>query len=302
MAGSSGPNKMSSLKQRLAEHGFISDADHGYAVQCLLSAPGDHLRCLNVEGDSGRRRSAFAWALGHALGHEHVLYHEFTDPPPPPPVRIEPVADAESVPGEPPADALDRIMAEACALSEGEATFLILDQLHEARFQVHIRLAEFIRDGVWRYGDIALKAHRRNLLVVLISDEPIYHSLNQMAFNLWLGDEEYAPREITPALLGLAENARPMLEALRTLFTALDVSPTLEEYRRVAHDLHVNVNTPSELRQSIYGWVEGVERAHLMSAYLDQVLERQWPVIRAYLGLEPEAEHPRPGQRMDDAG
>ena len=279
---------MSSLKQRLAEHGFISDHDYGYAVQCLLSAAGEHLRCLNVEGDSGRRRTAFAYALGHALGHPHVLYHEFTDPPPPPPVRIEPVADPEDAPGEPPADALDRVMAEACALSEGEPTFLILDQLHEARFQTHIRLAEFIRDGIWRYGELALKAHRRNLLVALISDDPVYHSLNQLSFSLWLGDRDGPEQAITPALLGLAENARPMLEALKALFDTLGVHPTLEEYRRVVHDLHVNVNTPEQLRQSIYGWVEGIDRTHLMSAYVDQVLDRQWPVLRTYLGLPPE--------------
>jgi hypothetical protein len=298
---------MSSLKQRLAEHGFVSDEDYDYPVQCLLSAPGEHLRCLNVEGDSGRRRSAFAYALGHALGHAHVLYHEFTDPPPEPPVRMDPAEPGENAPGEPPADALDRIMAEACALSEGDSTFLILDQLHQARFQTHLRLAEFIRDGVWRYGELALKAHRRNLLVALISDEPVYHSLRQMAFSVWLGRSDPSRQDITPGLLGLADNARAMLEALRTVFRSLDVHPTAEEYRRVVHDLHVNVNTPLELRQSIYGWVEGVDRAHLLSAYLEQVLHRQWPVIRTYLGLPAEpghapATHAPPASPTEGAG
>jgi hypothetical protein len=293
---------MSSLKQRLAEHGFISDEDYGYAAQCLLSAPGGHLRCLNVEGDCGRRRTAFAYALGHALGHAHVLYHEFTDPPPPPPVRIEPSVNPDDAPGEPPADALDRVMAEACALSEAEPTFLILDQLHQARFHTHIRLAEFIRDGIWRYGELALKAHRRNLLVALISDEPVYHSLNQMAFNLWLGDHEHAVQELTPGLLGLADNARAMLEAMQHVFDTLGVKPTLEEYRRVVHDLHVNVNTPAQMRQSIYGWVEGVDRTHLNSAYMAQVLEERWPVIRAYLGLPPEPRDDAHAPHARDAG
>jgi hypothetical protein len=298
-----GFHKMSSLKQRLAEHGFVSDEDFGYPLQCLLSAPVEHLRCLNLEGDSGaRRRTAFAYALGHALGHEHVLYHEFTDPPPPPPVRIEPAEETDKPPGEPPADALDRIMAEACALSEGEPTFLILDQLHQARFQIHIRLAEFIRDGIWRYGELALKGHRRNLLVVLISDDPLYHTLKLMAFSLWLGRNEPSDQAVTPGMLGLADNARPMLDALKAVFDTLDVHPTLEEYRRVVHDLHVNVNTAAELRQSIYGWVEGVERTHLMSAYLDQVMGSQWPAFRAYLGLSPEPESVPPWRRIDDAG
>lgn len=291
---------MSSLKQRLAEHGFVSDEDYGYAVQCLLSAPVEHLRCLNLVGDCGaRRRTAFAYALGHALGHAHVLYHEFSDPPPEPPVRVEPVEEPDTPPGEPPADALDRAMAEACALSEGESTFLILDRLHLARFRTHIDLAEFIRDGIWRYGELALKAHRKNLLLALISDDPLYHSLNQMAFSLWLGRTGPADRDLNPTLLGLADNARPMLDALRTLFDTLSVCPTLEEVRRVVHDLHVNVNTPDELRQSVFGWVEGVDRTHLMSAYVDQVLAKQWPVIRAYLGLSPEEES---APRTGDAG
>ena len=288
MTVSSGRNQMASLKQRLAEHGFVCDEDYGYAVQCLLSAPGEHLRCLNLEGDSGRRRSAFAYALGHALGHTQVLYHEFTDPIPEQPVRIDPAEPGNEAPGEPPMDALDRVMAEACALSEGDATFLILDQLHRAPFQTHLRLGYFVRDGHWRYGELALKAHRRNLLIAFISDEPVYHSLRQMAFSLWLGRQGAGEQPISPARLGLAENARPMIQALEALFRALDLSPTLEEWRRVIHDLHVNVNSTGELRQSIYGWVEGVDRAHLMSAYLDQVLQRQWPQIRNYLGLEAE--------------
>lgn len=277
---------MTALKQRLAEHGFVSDQDYDYAVQCLLSAPGDHLRCLNLEGDSGRRRSAFAYALGHALGHGHVLYHEFTDPPPQPPVRMDPAEPAQEAPGEAPMDALDRVMAEACALSEGDPAFLILDQLHRAPFQTHLRLAEFVRDGTWRYGEVALKAHRRNLLVSFISDEPLYHSLRQATFSLWLGQRDDPDEAITPAKLGLAENARPMIQSLEALFRALDLRPTLAEWQRVVHDLHVNVNGPADLRQSIYGWVEGVDRAHLLSAYMDQVLARQWPSLRAYLGIE----------------
>ncbi|MFW2373274.1 MAG: hypothetical protein ACN4GM_09140, partial [Gammaproteobacteria bacterium] len=68
---------MQLLKQRLAEYGFESRDNYDYEVQCLLDTPNDSIRCLNVDGDPGRRKTAFAHALGQALEYEHLLYYEF---------------------------------------------------------------------------------------------------------------------------------------------------------------------------------------------------------------------------------
>lgn len=282
---------MSSLRAKLAEHGFVSNEDYEYPVRCLLSAGLEQLRTLNVEGEPGRRKTAFAHALGRALDYQHVLYHEFSDrPEAPEPVRIPPPPeDEEQAPGLPPVNELDRVVSEACALSEGERTMLILDQLQLAPFRQHLRLAEFVRSHLWSYGEITLKAHPQHLLLVLISEEPLYHSLQQLAFNLWVDSGRPPEEPITPATLGLAENARGMLAALGEIFAALDVSPTPGEYARVVHDIHVNVQRLDQLKTSIYGWVEGVDRRHLLSEAMHAVFERHWPAITRYLGIEAES-------------
>ncbi|MCG5500876.1 hypothetical protein [Ectothiorhodospira lacustris] len=272
---------MISLRHRLAEFGFIANEDYSYPVRCLLSARVEHLRCLNIEGTSGRRRAAFAHALGQALAFEHILYHEYTPPRPEAPVRI-PVDPDEEGAGEYPADPVDRILGEACARSEGEPALLILDQLHRAPFAEHLRLAEFIRTGFWYAGDLPLKAHPGHLLIFLISDEPLFHSLRQMSFKVWVDPEVQAPA-LTPEALGLPPQARTLLQALGTLFEALQLHPNLNEYARVIHDIHVNVNDLEDLRHSLYGWVEGVDRERLMSPSMTHVLETQLAVIRHYL-------------------
>lgn len=275
------------LKQRLAAHGFVSNADYEYAVHCALSAPLDHLRCIIVQGETGRRKTAFANALAHSINYDHVLYHEFIErTEPPAPVRIPaPQEDDEGI-GEPPADELDRLVSEACALSEGEPTVLILDQLQKTEFRQHLRVTEFISSHLWSYGEVTLKANPQNMLVLLISEEPLYHSLQQLSFKLWVDSGSAPMEQIEPISLGLTEDARDMLEALEGIFDALNVRPTLSEYRRLVHDIHANVGEIDDLKTSIYGWIEGVDRRHLMSAYVQRVFERYWPVIVGYLGID----------------
>ena len=188
---------MRSLKQRLAKHGFTSNEDYDYPVQCLLSSSVEHLRCLNAEGDSGRRKTAFAHALAHALDYDQTLYYEFTGvTEPPPPVRVPKPPEEEEDVGEPTVEALDRIISEACALSEGDKTILILDQLHKAEFKHHLRLTEFIQSKEWSYGDITLRANPQNLLLFLVSDEPLYHSLQHLSFNIWVDSGMEAHRDV----------------------------------------------------------------------------------------------------------
>jgi hypothetical protein len=290
---------MTSLREQLAEHGFVSDQDYEYPVRCLMSAPFDHLRCAHVDGEPGRRKTAFAHALGHALGYAHVLYHELDqETQPAQPVRVPPPADEDEPVGEPPVQALDRVMSEACALSEGERTALVLDQLQLAPFRQHLRLADFIQSGAWSYGEVTLKAHRHNFLLLLVSEEPLFHSIQHRAFRIWVASERADEGPVTPASLGLADNALGLLDALREICDALNVAPSVAEYRRLVHDIHVNVHTVEDLRTSIFGWIEDVEHRHLHSPLMTRVLERHWPAVMAYLGIDDAA----PGRIVLDAG
>ena len=280
---------MKPLRERLAEYGFIANQNFDYPVQCLLAAQIDHIRCLNVEGQPGRRKTAFAHALAHALGYHHVLYHEFHKQQDlPQPVRIPP--SEEEHPGEQPVDPLDQIISEACALSEGEKTLLILDQLQFARFIHHLRLADFIQSRNWSYADLTLTANPANLMLFLISEEPLYHTLQQNSFRIWVEDEgDTEVLHITPQTLGLGAGAQPMLQALNLIFAGLDLRPTLPEYQKLIHDIRLHVRSSEDLKLSLYGWIEGLERGKLYSSEINKLIQEQMPVIEAYLGLDHEA-------------
>jgi hypothetical protein len=255
-----------------------------------MSAPLEQLRCAQIDGEPGRRKTAFAHALGHALGYEQVLYHEIVDEPlPPTPVRLPVNEDDETGAGEAPVQALDRVLSEACAHSEGSRTALVLDQLQNAPFREHLRIAEFIRSGQWSYGDIALKAHRRKLLLLLVSEGPLFHSIRQRAFRIWVAPEGAEGGPVTPQRLGLGVEAEPLLAALAAVFETLNVAPSLAEYQRLMHDIHANVHTAGDLRSSIFGWVEDVDHRLLHAPQTEAVLERHWPAVSAYLGLDANA-------------
>ena len=145
----------SDLGQRLTAHGFASNADYRYPVHCALSAPIEQLRCIIVEGEAGRRKTAFANTPANSLDYDHVLYPEFTTRPEPrAPVRIAPPPEEEEGVGEPPVDELDRIVSEACAHSEGEPTVLILDQL--SKFWIMARFEEYEVLTVWPVFNLTL--------------------------------------------------------------------------------------------------------------------------------------------------
>jgi len=99
-----------SLRSDLARYGFESNADYSFALQCVLDAEARHVRCLHVDGSAGRRKTAFANALGLALAYPRVCYHDFTLPEPPR-IAVEVSADevAGSVP-EPQLSAFERVI------------------------------------------------------------------------------------------------------------------------------------------------------------------------------------------------
>lgn len=261
------------LRERMAEHGFESNDDYVFPIRCLLESPTTALRALNIEGDSDRRKTAFATALAGALGW-HVLYHDFSEQSPPLPEVILPPSRDELGREEPPIDRLDQVVSEACAYSEGVTTALILDQLQMADFREHLRLHRLICDRSWTFRGARFYANASNLLVLLISEEPLFHSLQRVSFRVWVGRASARQIDYQPSDFGLAETARPLFAALRELFQHLGTGPTRSELARVLHAIAHQVRGADDLVHGLYGWTEGLDRQRLLEPATRPLLER----------------------------
>lgn len=279
-------NTLTSLRERMAAHGFESNIDYAYHVRCLLSQPGDAIPTLNVEGDSGRRKTAFANALAAALAAAQCIYHDFTQVQEPPPKVIPPKSRDEDGREEPPIPAFDRAMSDACAHSEGEKTVLILDQLQAADFREHLRLYDFIVNARWPFRDAAFIANPGNLLLILIAEEPLYHSLQKVGFSVWVPQASLGEADYQPADFGLGPEAAPLLASLAELFRALGVQPTPSEFRRLLFDIEHNVRTHDDLTHSLYGWTEGIDHTLLTSAPVQRRIEALMPELQEFVGIE----------------
>ena len=277
---------MATLRERLAENGFESNVDYAYHLRCVLSQANDHIPALNVEGDSGRRKTAFATALAAALEYPQRVYHDFTQRTDPPPKVVPPPSRDEDGREEPPIPAFERAMSDACAFSEGEKTVLILDQLQGADFRDHIRLYEFLAGGEWHFRDVTFVANPQNLLVLLISEESLYHSLQKASFSAWVPKAAIGEADYEPADFGLGPDAAELMRGLGELFRALGVQPTPSEFRKLLNDIQHNVRTPDELMHSIYGWTEGIDRNLLLAEPVRQRIAALMPVIEEYVGVE----------------
>ncbi|HEY9051850.1 MAG TPA: hypothetical protein VIQ03_09920 [Gammaproteobacteria bacterium] len=276
------------LNKKLAEFGFESRESYDYAIQRFLQNPTENIRCLNIDGDPGRRKTAFAHALAQAMEFDHVLYYEFgTEKTGPQVVRVH---DGEDVKEEPPTSPFDRIMTEACALSEAEKSILILDQMHLAEFKQHIRLYDFTKSKIWSYSDVKFYANPANLLVFMISGEPVYHSLQQASFRIWISAQGGDSGVVRPEDLGLDEACREWLEPLNDLFNQLGVSPSLSEYKKLAHDIEQSIRTIEQLKTSIFGWIENIDRQRFASHSVELVLFRVLEAIQSSLSIQEEIE------------
>jgi len=261
-----------SLKQAMAEFGFESGESYDYAINCFLNNPTQNIRYLYIDGEPGRRKTAFAHALAQAMAYPHILYYEFgRDPLQPRQVRI---VEGEELAEEPPTEPFDKIMTEACAQSEAESTIVIIDQLHKAEFRQHLRLYEFCKSKVWSYSDVNFYANPVNLLVFLLSDEPVYHSLQQVSFRVWVNPVNTGNELPTTAGLGIETSNEAWLKPLNQLFDQIGLIPSASEYKRLAYDIEQHVRCVEELITSIYGWVEHADRQLLESPRLRQDLEK----------------------------
>lgn len=271
------------LRRNLARHGFESNDDYEFPLRCLFDADVPHLRVLHVDGSGGRRKTAFANALAHALDYPHVLYYDFSRddaPPPPQPVLLDDGSVGTPEPGLTP---FERVVTEACAYSEGARTILILDQLQAADFEDHIRLYQFASTREWTHSAGTVLANRRHLLVVLISEQPIYHSLAHISYRVWT-DAQRAFLDYRPEEYGLGPDAQPLFVALGAVFEAASTSPTPSEFARLLDDLLHRVRSEDQLRQALFGWTEGVDRMRLYAPDVTPTLRAAIDALTLYLG------------------
>ncbi|NCC30368.1 MAG: hypothetical protein EOM22_19985, partial [Gammaproteobacteria bacterium] len=221
-----------------------------------------------------------------ALDTPHILYHDFSDEVPPTPEVILPPGTDEYGRKASPVDPLDDIVSQACALSEAESTVLILDQLQAADFREHIRIHRLIRDRLWLVRDAPYYANPRNMLLFLISEASLYHSLQRESFRVWVGRVSERRVTLSPAELGLKPDAVLLLDALNDLFRAVDASPTRSEIARLLDDLASHVQTEEHLIHALFGRCEGIDRDRMKDPELRPVLSRVIEQLRGYLEIE----------------
>lgn len=272
-----------SLRKTLAAHGFESNDDYEFALRCVFESELPHLRVIHVDGSAGRRKTAFANALALALEYPHVLYHDFSREEAPPPAMPVVLEDGSLGTPEPGASGFDRAITEACAFSEGARCVLILDQLQAADFADHMRLYQFATSRSWSGVAGTVQAHPRNLLLVLISEQPLYHSLAKVSYRLWT-DAQRAYLDYRPEDYGLGPDAQALFAALGAVFAQLAASPTPREFERLLQDLLQRARSEDQLRQSLFGWTEGVDRARLYSPELTPLLQAAIDQLARLLG------------------
>lgn len=277
-----------SLRKKLAEFGFESNDDYDFAVRCLMEIPSTGLRAGELVGTILRRKTAFAQALGAALEFPHRLYLDFSRPPAETPVMVsEESSDAGDHRAAVPLSPLERVMTEACAFSESQRTLLVLDQLHCAEFAEQMRIFQFVQTALWTDRTGSTPAHRRNLVLLLISGENLYHSLQRRCFRIYT-DAAPSQLDFRAQDFGLGNNVEPLIERCVQLFRALGCEPTREEFERLLRDCDSLVRTVEQLRTCVFGRIENLDRATL---YLPENLPALQAVIDALMTLLLEQSH-----------
>jgi hypothetical protein len=89
-----------------------------------------------------------------------------------------------------------------------------------------------------------------------------------------------------PEDFGLPADAARFMAALATVFEGLGSAPTHSEYRRILDDLLSRVRSREQLRVSLYGRMETVDRERLLARELDLPLEQVVDELIGFLGEE----------------
>ena len=273
------------LRRQLAEHGFESNDDYEHALRCLFDQPAGKLRVLHVDGTAGRRKTAFAQALAKALEYPHVLYHDFTAEEVVGPALPVVLDDGSLGPPEPALPAFERALIEACAYSEAERTILILDQLQGAHFGDQMRLYRFATTLEWNSPAGTVLANPKNFLLALVSEQPLYHSLAKCSFRVWT-DAQRAFLGYRPSDYGLDQYIEPVFAALVHCCEELNAAPTPSEFGHVIDDLLHRARSEEQIRQSLFGRIESVDRARLYGPELVSPLRELVAELSTYLGAE----------------
>jgi hypothetical protein len=274
-----------SLRRTLAEYGFESNDDYEHALRCLFGQQLDHLRVLHVDGTAGRRKTAFAQALGRALEYSHVLYHDFSAEEPPAATVAVGVGEGGPDRNEPALSAFERIMVEACAYSEAAQTMLILDQLQDAHFSDQARLYHFVMKREWSNSAGTVAVNSRNFLMALITEQPLFHSLAKCSYRVWT-DAQGAFLDYRPAEYGRGPEAADLFTALARVFVLLEASPTPSEFAHLLQDLERHARSEDQIRQSLFGRVESVDRHRLYAPELSGALRSLLAELERYLGAD----------------
>ena len=274
-----------SLRRKLAEHGFESNDDYDHALRCLFGQEQSHLRVLHVDGTAGRRKTAFAQALGKALDYPHTIYHDFSAeeavPPPLPVVMDDGTIGAPEAAPSP----FERAMTEACAYSEASPVLLILDQLQHAHFAEQARLYHFVMTREWSGPQGSAIAHPRNLLLALVSEQPLYHSLAKCSFRVWT-DAQSAFLDYRPQEYGLGPEAQGLFAAIAQVCGPLGAAPTPSEFQHLLADLLRHARSEEQIRQSFFGRVESVDRNRLYAPELTAPLRGLLNELERLLGAD----------------
>jgi hypothetical protein len=157
--------------------------------------------------------------------------------------------------------------------------------LQDCDFADQLRLFGFLQSGEWAMASGGMRASARNLLVLLISAEPLYHSLQKCCFRIFV-DSRGGEFDFRPEDFGLNADTQCLIDALGAVFTHLAHTPTRGELERLLQDCEARVRSVDQLRTCLFGRVENLDRAALMDVALKPKLEQVVDRLTALLGAE----------------
>lgn len=272
-----------SLRKKLAEAGFESNTNYEFALTCALDGEPNGLRMIVLEGDTGRRKTAFANALADALGFEQKVYHDFSLPEPPPPAHV--THDPDDPQPSTPVPTFERAISEACAYSESVKTLLILDQLQTADFPIQLKLHCFLQTGQWEAPDGVAIAYPKNTLIAVISEEHVYPPIAKLGFRIHI-DAGHGNMTYRPEDFGLLSDANELFQCLAKVFETLEMTPTVSEFRQLLHDILQRVFSADSMQQAMFGRMEGLPFERLQHPEVKHAMQQAIAALEVYRGVE----------------